>query len=269
VTDVRDYLKQVREIAGQQTVRVLCPTCGGGTRGEATFSVTFEGMGLARFCCHRASCGLHGQMALSGEAPPPSNVWRPRPLLWGYATPGVGSYLWSKHRYRLREHDDWSTFSITSGLYHREDEPSTAVWECHSVDGMRLGHHTRTADKGIQNWRILQRPMHYAMLRADAERKRSCWIVEDPMSAALLAWTGENAIALLGTHLTPELLRVLPDGYVYRVALDPDAFDKAITLTRKLRDMGLQAACVPLARDIKDMEPGFRDLLIAKADHDE
>lgn len=48
------------------TERTECPWCGGGTDHEPAFAVTRTGEAEAKYCCHRASCGRSGRLAVWG-----------------------------------------------------------------------------------------------------------------------------------------------------------------------------------------------------------
>jgi DNA primase len=80
-------------------------------------------------------------------------------------------------------------------------------------------------------------------------------IVEDQLSA-LRASDYMNAVALMGTNLTEEVLRTIIDTPTYSgvfLALDRDAFPTAIKIAHRVRPR-LKMKVIKLPKDLKDMD---------------
>lgn len=54
------------EVENGTTERAICPFCDGGSTHERCFAVTRTSEAEAKYCCHRATCGRHGRLAVWG-----------------------------------------------------------------------------------------------------------------------------------------------------------------------------------------------------------
>lgn len=80
-------------------------------------------------------------------------------------------------------------------------------------------------------------------------------IVEDQLSA-LRASDYMNAVALMGTNLTEDILRTIIETPTYKavfLALDRDAFPTAIKIAHRVRPR-LKMKVIKLPKDLKDMD---------------
>lgn len=82
------------------------------------------------------------------------------------------------------------------------------------------------------------------------------WLVEDVLSRERLEQAGQNAIALLGTHIHDCLVSDILENYPaagIMLALDEDATAVAIRWKNRIGSLFRNFAVVPLSKDIKDM----------------
>ena len=258
-----------RDLADGQTIRTICPRCGGGDGRELSFAVTRAGDALL-FNCHRASCaaaGVRGGARVHAAGVIPA-VFAPRPYPWPLAVPGAGHFSW-----RLLRASGGPELAARIGLQHKADFSDELVWELRDFDWKHKGHVSRSyVGKTIRTWRTAPGPWYGYF--ADKRTPERLWIVEDPMSAARLQIGGESALCLFGTHLGTELrgevvafmqrqARVHGHPPLLVVALDPDATVAGMDMARRLTTMtGYDTMARPLNKDIKDMdETELRELL--------
>jgi hypothetical protein len=76
-------------------------------------------------------------------------------------------------------------------------------------------------------------------------------VVEDAISAAVVATLGGTGFALLGTQMLPEHVAMLRQYSFVIVALDPDARDKTISYKNGLFSEGIDSFAMNLYDDIK------------------
>ena len=129
------------------------------------------------------------------------------------------------------------------------------VMPVRSPYGEVRGHVTRTFDT----------PKRCYTYKATAQPWLDWWtgnlykvtvVVEDCISALRLYGLGYNAVALLGTSITTEQAKEIENysrGADIYLALDRDAFDKALHLTRKHSHI-LRMRPICLDEDIKNMK---------------
>jgi len=247
---VRDLARDL-PVGGSRS-GLVCPKCGGGQSGEPSFSVTVGPEGIW-YKCHRASCGLGGlRSGLEPGRPTDPAPFEPRPYPHNLATPPDGHWIWPKLGIEAG-----SLASARLGVYTRFADPDEIVWEVRDFDLKPRGHISRAySSKFIRSWRTEPGPW-MGFFRGLCPR---LWIVEDMVSAAKISLAGFPALALLGTHLSPEgraelgaYLRRL-NAPVVRVALDPDAAAKGSALARDLTfRLGRDTIFVPLSQDPKDL----------------
>ena len=227
--------------------RTMCPRCDGGASRETSLSIRQDD-GILRFRCYRASCGWYG-MTIAGDDVrfvakqlKPANVYRD-PIL------PLGPYLTEKlSHYRvaldLAKAHGW-------GQNERGD---TLIMPIRSRYGEQRGIITRTFDKPKRcyTFKATAQPWQDWWPRAD---NHGIVIVEDCISALRLHGLGYTAVALLGTSMSvaqAKELRSYPTGKPVWLALDRDAFHKAITMTwRHAHILQMQPVCIE--QDIKNM----------------
>jgi hypothetical protein len=140
-----------------------------------------------------------------------------------------------------------------------------SVWEIRDFNFELRGWVSRDyANKRIRTWRLVPGPLYGFWSLAPSKR---IIIVEDPVSAARIAWEGgASGVALLGTHMPAEAMEEL-EVYVRRtravigtepevvVCLDRDAVDVTTRLTKRLTGyLSCATMWFPGSRDPKDMD---------------
>lgn len=241
-----------------QTLRVVCPFCGGGSDGERSMAITLNAdNGLILYICFRGHCGESGVIGNGGgslvykRSPPaftpyergdvvpvsakrvPSWVreqlakWRIRPeevTHWFYS-PAEDRILMPVHGplYELRGY-------VRRGPPDRKPKVLTGL-----VDNTQP----------FQGWHLRDTPRTHLIL------------VEDVPSAYRLMLNDAEAVALTGC--TPsddaldEIVRVARQRKQQVVwALDPDATSKAIKYSSKV-SLRVASRVLVLDKDIKDM----------------
>jgi hypothetical protein len=159
----------------------------------------------------------------------------------------------------LAEYTPVVEFAARHGLRVLENDSDTHVWDVVNVRGEYMGRLTRDETKRVRTWRERPGPW-YATFRPTGENLAPglVVIVEDALSAALLAEDGITAIALLGTNLSLEAAQEIAAhdrGMTYVVLLDPDAagMDATLKVAERLRTAGARAHSGIIDKDVKDM----------------
>lgn len=91
---------------------------------------------------------------------------------------------------------------------------------------------------------------------------KTCVVVEDAVSAAVVETMGGTGFALLGTTLLREHIDMLRTYDEVIVALDPDACKKTIEITRELKSNGINALAFYLCDDLKYRDEKDVELLL-------
>jgi hypothetical protein len=271
---IRRVIAQLRD-AGRTSACVVCPICEGGTRKRATLSVDLRD-GVWLYLCHRATCPTKGavpEAAMDGDFVKTAPVFQPRPLLDGLRLPERGDPIGDRVYDRIE--GSLAEFAARHGLRVLESAPTTHTWIVHNMRGERMGHITRDEDKRIRVWRESEGPF-YAVFWPKNDRgptqpyKGAYMIVEDALSAALMAEEGVRAIALLGTNLSREAAQEiavrLPDEPRIAVAMDPDEAGVTATsaIVNRLRALGVPAVSWVLPSDVKNLPIATRKSVAEK-----
>lgn len=230
-----------------ETLRTVCPYCGGGRSREESFVATNDGT-CTKYICFRATCGKSGVWDSLGSSPvaPTAKYVAPWPVR-RTAPKQALSVLSSKYTLsdgdvaRLRpqlctytrgEERWWYPVFGPHGSEHGGIARSFAVKPkslTHIEEGYKLG-----------SW--------YLHDGADTVA-----IVEDQVSAARLA-KYVTTVALLGCHLNDTLMLFLAKHTKHlKIALDFDALDKAVRLAAKVSPYFHTTQVLSLPCDIKNM----------------
>jgi len=249
---------------------LLCPSCFGGKSGERSLSV-FRNEGGHGAKCHRASCGWGMfKPGIAGLVPDPPS-FTPRPYPNPVTAPDPDNAIWELLRVPVMER----TVRLASmlGVHSRYGVPLEIVWDVRDYDWRVRGHVSRKyPGKEVRTWKGEPGPWYSYH---GFNRTRTLWLVEDQVSAAQIALAGGNAIALLGCELSLEgqlelgaYLRRL-EGIFFtgrpqtKVALDPDAFDNGVCLTKELTSrLGYDTMFQPLLNDPKDLPEGELERMV-------
>ena len=236
------YLQEGETVTGE-----LCPACNGGMNGDHALAVSRR-EGRLLWICYRASCGFKGSSATSmgytGTTPVSTRGatgrWiardsEPLPervaelLLQRYS---IGPSEISRGKL------GWSDGRVILPVISSTGEPDGCTMR--SFDGAKPKSLAHTEPDALA-W--------YRNRGSD-----TLVIVEDQLSA-IVASKYVNAVALLGTNLNQSRATEIRKARFSRVllALDADAFDKAVGYVRKYRSY-LPMELLRLDKDIKDMK---------------
>ena len=253
--DVRSYLRLELEGDSRDQGYLDCPNCGG--KGKLGFLRTADGIG---FRCFRASCTTSGLLAAHGavaspmyRAAPTRTVYDPEKeaALLVALPPDMDHFL--RHRYGL------------TNLEMRALSPRWIAFR-ERVAFPIFGSNGQTRGSLLRSWDKQPKAITHPY---EAEGPLTSWymdpvdpgvgtvvLVEDQISA-VRASTYCTAVALLGVSMTDaaidELSMFRPTNVM--VALDSDANEAAIALTRRLLGrVSRDVQWVPLPKDMKDMD---------------
>lgn len=228
-----------------ESLRVICPACGGGQSSEKTLSMTrHEGL---VWQCFRAKCSITGgtnSITFSTTQRKPKK----QSIIWDgvlhEVPPKVADAIFDKWLLR--------------------DVPS---WYWTTDYGGRVAMSVRAHNDTHRGWvlRALNSTSHTKALTYIEKGQGLSWykttphsgtvIVED-IPSAIRASVYTNAVALLGTGIGIERAREISE-YAPRpiiVALDQDATRKGFQLAQKYALLWDDVKVMPLQEDLKDME---------------
>ena len=231
------------------SIRTVCPYCGGGTSKEASFNATREGS-TYYWKCFRASCGRAGQKGnvnrltsprkerntrkWEGDCEQLPNEWR------AFLEAKVGFTPWHLH---------------TSGAMYADREHRIA-YPIFDPMGRRRGWLLRAYDqrelKALTYPERVDEPhlSHYRTRVGD----RHAIIVED-IPSAVRASLYTNAVALLGTGVRFDDAMEIAAHYRHVTwALDKDAASLSLKWHLKYGCLFEQSEILLLEKDLKDMD---------------
>lgn len=241
-------LDELPEVADGETIRTVCPRCGGGSSGERSLSCTRDGV-VVYFKCWRASCDFYGRR-IQGVS---YSTRQARTAKRTYDIVPVPDDAKGSLRDKVRS----PTLREQAGYSYLRDRTAFA-FPVFKADGTRGGHVLRTYTKGDYP-KALSQTGEYAGCAwwSDVENPTLLVVVEDIPSAAWLNdVTGISAVALMGASLSrdklDDLLRSRARCII--VCLDPDALAAAIEMAGVLKHRGAERVLVHQTEtDIKDM----------------
>lgn len=242
----------IRDALASGVDRVKCPRCGGGTSGESSLSIRPKDDGVLSLWCYRSSCGFKALSVLDSSAKftakklKEATVYREatRPVTLEHGTILIADYglrvdTWTEHGWRSAVTGDWLVMPIR---------------DCF---GREIGHVTRS---------LLSKPKRVLTYKATDRSFMDWWltestapvvVVEDALSACRLSGLGYNSVALLGTGMSRDDARELTRGAEGReiyLALDRDAFGKALQLADRHRHLVRFSQVLCLNEDLKDVD---------------
>lgn len=234
---------------------LLCPACQGGRTGERSLGYRLEGF-LGHLTCFRAGCGYRACVPVDGTAEVRAVAFKPRPYT-GALFPPNGTLSHFLHcRYGLAQdtidayvkdsgHGTWITgdLRVPRAVYmpvlspYGEDRGGVVRF----LDGTKPKtiSYLTTAHPKLAWYTHYTRPYNVPTV-----------IVEDQLSAMRCKQLGYNGVALMGTQINDEKARELRRDAPTLLALDKDAFGKAVGYARRWPWM----TPVLLNRDIKDSD---------------
>ena len=244
------------ELERGQTIRTMCPRCGGGTSGEQSLSVTMSEDGAVLWHCFRAKCGYAGA-SRSGEyaTRPEYKRKETKPEFTGPTEP-----IGEKEAARIKE-----LWGITDPPY----------WYWAPTVG-RLAMSIRSPKYTHRGWvlrDIWGRSDKKAITYLDEGEEGISWyreklnahtVVVEDIPSAMRASTHVNSVALCGTAIGPARAIEIAT-YATRpviLALDQDATAISFRYAEKYSLLWGDVIVLPLKKDIKNMtEEEVRGLL--------
>ncbi len=245
-----DYLQEaLRNHRGRE----VCPKCDGGSTREESLSIRpLDDDVLLKLSCWRATCGWYAYVggvdvkAVTKKVKPGSVYREP---ICGTSGTELGHMLVSQ-------------YGLTPGKWYAHgwgtsEDGKTLVMPVRDPYGRTRGHVTRTFDipKRCYTYKATSQP--WLDWWFDTNNPAPVVIVEDTLSACRLAGCGFNAVALLGTSITTEQAQEIAevaDSRPIHLALDRDAFLKAIKLCRRHAHILRCDTVTCLTVDVKNME---------------
>ncbi len=244
---------------GATTNDIKCPWCGE----SKSFSVTRTLRGDLLFVCHRASCDqggkggyVRGPRGGTGNPPEQGRVFTPR--VFDHPTTRVGgvklAHLVSVYGLTPKE-IAWADWSYAYKM-------DRLVMPVLSPVGAHRGSIARVYDKSIVPKTLTYKEVDDVWMGwylrpgiafANAEGKFGEVVVVEDCISALKASRLVPACAILGTHISHDMVRELTSTAKRVVlCLDQDATQKAYDYCKEFSAFG-NFITVPLSKDIKDM----------------
>jgi len=208
-----------------ETKRMNCPACGG----INTFTVT-KNSGSFLWNCYKASCNIKGVTGAPFSREEFARRMEPEKKVDRFDIPDSFTLNFPDRMIKYMETnnvlDAWKDNRVE--LYH-DVVQNRAVFMIKS-SGKTIDAVGRALARGIK-WHRYGKSKQPFVVKTDLDH---AIIVEDAASAAAVSKYG-TGIALLGTHLTDEALEIIATYRSVTVALDRDATNKALHLTKRIK----------------------------------
>lgn len=235
--DVREFVRDLDITTGSHR-RLDCPSCGG----RNTFSVSNDG-GTVKFFCFKASCPTRGQVEGRFRIPSVTEIKRDTTEY-----PKV-HMEWPVPSYFKSETGKIDKFRTYPTFYDVKE--NRRVFLVRDFSGKvidAIGRRLNTGYGDSPKWKRYAASGHPFIC---GDYTGCGIIVEDCISAVAVNHSGAGTgVAILGTHLHVGITRVLKYFNSLVVALDKDATNKAVEMSKKLSWI-LPTRCVMLEEDLK------------------
>ena len=246
IHDLNALPAELQEIARtrESASGLLCPACSGGRTGER--SLTWKRAGfLGWLRCHRAGCGYHAAVPVDGEYVVAQPAFKPRPYTQPLESPGYALIGFLKRRYGLesttttryvRTPSDVEVFAVPHGQGGMTYVPKAMYMPVLSPYGEDRGGVLRYLDGSKPKtvaYLTTTQPKLAWYIRDTMPGLAPCVVVEDQISAMRCKQLGYNAVALMGTQINDEKAREIRKDRPTLLALDKDAFGKAVGYARR------------------------------------
>ena len=234
-----DVLTSIKLDIGESR-RMDCPSCGR----KNTFSVTNED-GVLLYNCFAASCKTAGQSRTKMSAAEVHQYMRNLREDRRDPTFVLPTYFIQSHTDLGMFADRWKS-PVHDLMYDVKDQRAVFLIR----DGHRIIDAVgRTLRESPMKWKRYGRASR-AFVCGHSDH---AVVVEDAISASVIPTITPKltGVALLGTSLLSEHIEQLRKFNTVTVALDPDARDKTVSITRQLQSSGLAASAMSLRDDIK------------------
>lgn len=236
------YLQEGETVTGE-----LCPACNGGMNGDRALAVSRR-EGKLLWICYRASCAFKGSsnssVGYTGTSPVntrgATGRWIAREA--EQIPERVGELLLQRYSIGPGEISrgklGWSDGRLVMPVISSTGEPEGCTMR--SFDGAKPKSLAHTEPDALAWYR---------------NRSSGALVIVEDQLSAIVASKYVNAVALLGTNLNQSRATEIRKARFSRVllALDADAFDKAVGYVRKYRSY-LPMELLRLDKDIKDMK---------------
>ena len=246
-------------IEAGDTRKHVCPRCDGGQSRETSLHVRYSDDGVVRLKCYRASCGWFALLLNDGTAEVTRKKLKQGRL---YRDPTIPI-----------DEDARDLLASAYGLHGYGDrwrlstDGQTLVLSIRDAYGLERGHQTRTLyldEKRCFTFKATAQP--FLDWWVDRFSQTPVVVVEDALSACRLSQLGYGSVALLGTGMSNEDAREIKQIAGERpivLALDRDAFDKAVKLAGRHRPVLGNTRVLCLTEDIKniDHDDDIRELI--------
>lgn len=230
-----------------ESVREVCPTCGGGSTKEKSLSITKTPEGLV-WQCFRATCAERGGTSRGGTLPPKiAEPEKKRRAVFDGVTKALDErHLERIHKlWRISDPPHWwyapergrVAMSVRSPKYTHRGWVLRDIWGTKQIKALTY------IDEGQES---------LSWYRKD--QSAPTVVVED-IPSAVRASAYVNAVALLGTRMgldrAMEIAEYAPRPIV--IALDQDATVESIKMAQRYSLLWDGPIVLPLRKDLKDM----------------
>lgn len=229
-----------------QTLREICPKCGGGSTREKSLSISITETGHLAWFCHRASCGARGKELAWGVVRR-SSPKAPRPYTGSLELLDDVQADWLWDRFQI------SSDTTTDLRYRNAVDDNRIAIPVFGPAGQRRGYDNRAISPALQPKSLIYKELMDEPFMGWYTYDPVVWpiVVEDCFSAAKVWQAGIPSVFLTGTTLSLEKVRELV-GCVKGIilALDSDAFPKAIAYAKEYNHL-IPIRVWKLNRDLK------------------
>lgn len=243
-TDLWAKFKQL-EINVGESLREICPECGGGQTKEKSLSITLNEQGYLLWNCHRASCGFSGARlawgAVRGVGLVPKKP--PRGFIGALEALSDAQVRLLETTFGLKVPQSWRYAPESGRIYMPVLGPT---WN-HRGAILRTLPSDPRAPKSLTFKEATEEPWQHWTNGGDFRPV----IVEDMTSAAKVQQCGIPAVCILGTHLSIDKVRELINHTDTAIlALDKDAYAKAVRYAVEYKHL-LHLSVWHLEQDLK------------------
>lgn len=250
-----EILLEAAGLEDEGHVRIVCPTCGGGSSKERSLSLR-RTEGTVLWNCHRASCNERGASGDRGSYFVRTKQEDSEPRR-ARITPYEGELVHLPEEWLdyLEEKIGWTTEHMAKGRAMLAAGEDRVAYPIFSPLGYRRGWVLRSYDPSERTKTLTRMDVeepHLSWYRH--VNNASCVVVED-IPSAVRASLYTDSVALCGTGCNREYAMEIAAHYKDVVwALDADATDQAIRLMRKYALLFESSRVLTLENDLKDTE---------------
>jgi hypothetical protein len=247
----RDIILYADEIPEGGRLRVLCPTCGGGSSGEVSLNLAVTD-GVLLWKCHRASCtergGYGSGVSFVRTKPAPDQAeskTNPYEGAIEYLTPEWIEYL--------RDTIGWQEEHLEIGRPRLAVDENRVAYPIFSPLGARRGYVLRSYDRSVRTKTRTHMDVEEPHLSWYRPNDSATVVVVEDIPSAVRASLYTDAVALCGAECNTEYAAEIAAHYNHVVwALDADATAQAIRLKRDHALLYDTSHVLVLEKDLKN-----------------